>query len=108
MNSSAAAMAEMPATPDPEVVRKGRGKEGKSIRRASTKPKGNSRDRYFLSAGQPGEKVGIGRELNSEQEALIAAFQEKLTFFVVTEYRVETRYKGINTLLVKEEISRAQ
>ena len=108
MNSSAATMAEMPATPAPEVVRKGRGKEGKGTRRISVKPKGNSRERYFLSAGQPGEAVALGRELNSEQEALIAAFQEKLTFFVVTEYRVETRSKGINTLLIKEEISQAQ
>jgi hypothetical protein len=49
----------------------------------------------------------MGRELASEQEALVAAFQGKATFFVVTEYRVGTQFKGANALLVKEGVSRA-
>ena len=49
----------------------------------------------------------MGRELASEQEALVAAFQEKATFFIVTEYRVETQFKGANALLVKEGVLRA-
>jgi hypothetical protein len=64
-------------------------------------------ERYFLSNGTSGEKLTMGRELASEQEALVAAFQEKATFFVVTEYRVETQFEGANALLVKEGVSRA-
>lgn len=107
MSSSTAAVAEMLAAPEPDMVRKGRAREGKSARRTGAKPKASGLDRYFLAAGQPGENVTIGRELASEQEALVAAFQEKVTFFVVTEYRVETRFKGANALLVKEGVPRA-
>ncbi len=108
MNSSAA-IAEMPAAPPTEVARKGGLREGKSksLRRGSAKPKANSRERYFLGTGKSGDPVAIGRELESEQEALVAAFQEKATFFVVTEYRVETQFKGASALLVKEGVSRA-
>ena len=107
MNSSAA-IAEIPAAPAPEVTRKGGLREGKlkSPRRGSAKPKANSRERYFLGTGKAGDPVAIGRELASEQEALVAAFQEKATFFVVAEYRVETQFKGASALLVKEGVSR--
>ena len=105
--NNAGAIAELPTTPAGEAARKGRGREGKSAKRASAKPKANAVERYFLANGSSGEKVIMGRELTSEQEALVAAFQEKATFFVVTEYRVETQFKGANTLLVKEGISRA-
>jgi hypothetical protein len=105
--NSAAAIAELPAQPVSEGVRKGRGREGKGTKRASAKPKANGLERYFLATGSSGEKVAMGRELASEQEALVAAFQEKATFFVVTEYRVETQFKGANALLVKEGVSRA-
>ena len=105
--NNAAAIAEPPATPAAEDVRKGRGRERKSAKRASAKPKANAVERYFLANGSSGEEVIMGRELTSEQEALVAAFQEKATFFVVTEYRVETQFKGANTLLVKEGLSRA-
>ncbi len=104
MNSSAA-LAEMPATPASEPRRKGREREAKSNRRSSAKPKRNSAERYFLATGKPGDPVAMGRECQSEQEALVAAFQEKVTFFVVQEYRVETQFKGSNTLLVKEGVS---
>lgn len=106
MGSSTASVAEIPAAA-PDVVPKGRAREGKSARRTGARPKGNGIGRYFLAVGQPGEEVTIGRELASEQEALVAAFQEKVTFFVLTEYRVETRFKGANALLVKEGVSRA-
>ena len=105
--NNAAAIAEPPATPVTEGVRKARGREGKGTKRGSAKPKANALERYFLATGSSGEKVMMGRELTSEQEALVAAFQEKATFFVVTEYRVETQFKGANTLLVKEGVSRA-
>jgi hypothetical protein len=105
--NSAAAIAEVPAQPATEGVRKGRVREGKGTKRGSAKPKANALERYFLATGSSGEKVAMGRELASEQEALVAAFQEKATFFVVTEYRVETQFKGANALLVKEGVSRA-
>ena len=105
--NNAAAIAEPTTTPAAEGVRKGRRIEGKSAKRASAKPKANALERYFLANGSSGEKVIMGRELTSEQEALVAAFQEKATFFVVTEYRVETQFKGANTLLVKGGVSRA-
>lgn len=107
MNDSSTAVTEMPAKPVTEVVRKGRSKEGKTARRTTPKAKANSRERYFLATGQPGDKVTIGRELASEQEALVTAFQEKVTFFVVTEYRVDTQFKGASALLIKEGVSRA-
>jgi hypothetical protein len=106
MNNSAT-LAEMPAAPATEVLLKGRAREGKSTRRSSVKPKANSRDRYFLGTGKAGDQVAIGRELKSEQEALVAAFQEKVTFFVVSEYRVDTQFKGASAMLVKEGVSRA-
>ncbi|MBV9085835.1 MAG: hypothetical protein JOZ62_24435 [Acidobacteriaceae bacterium] len=105
--NSAAAIAELPAQPVAEGARKARGREGKGTKRGSAKPKANALDRYFLANGSSGEEVAMGRELGSEQEALVAAFQEKATFFVVTEYRVETQFKGANALLVKEGVSRA-
>ena len=104
--NNASAIPEPPAGPAPEGVRKGRAREGKGTKRASAKPKANALERYFLANGSSGEKVTMGRELASEQEALVAAFQEKATFFVVTEYRVETQFKGANALLVKEGVSR--
>jgi hypothetical protein len=104
--NSAAAIAEPPAQPATEGVRKARGREGKGTKRGSAKPKANALERYFLANGSSGERVTMGRELASEQEALVAAFQEKATFFVVTEYRVETQFKGANALLIKEGISR--
>ena len=104
--NSAATITESPAAPAAQGVRKGRAKEGKSIKRASAKPKTNALERYFLANGSHGEAVSMGREFASEQEALVAAFQEKATFFVVTEYRVDTQFKGANALLVKEGISR--
>jgi hypothetical protein len=107
MMNSSAALAEMPAAPATEVLRKGRTREGKSSRRSSAKPKASSRERYFLGTGKPGDQVAVGRELKSEKEALVAAFQEKVTFFVVTEYRVDTQFKGASAILVKEGVSRA-
>ena len=105
--NSAATIAELPAAPAAEGVRKGRAREAKGTKRANARPKTNGLERYFLANGSSGEKVTVGRELASEQEALVAAFQEKATFFVVTEYRVETQFKGANALLVKEGVSRA-
>jgi hypothetical protein len=105
--NSPATIAELPGQPGAEGVRKGRGREGKGTKRASAKPKTNGLERYFLSEGSSGETLTVGRELASEQEALVAAFQEKATFFVVTEYRVETQFKGTSALLVKEGVSRA-
>lgn len=104
MNSSAA-LAEMPVAPATEPRRKVGAREAKVARRSGAKPKANSRERYFLATGKPGDPVAIGRELDSEPEALVAAFQEKVTFFVVTEYRVETQFKGASALLVKEGIA---
>jgi len=106
MNNTSA-IGELPAALATEGVRKGRAREVKSTKRAGTKPKTNALERYFLANDSPGETVAMGRELGSEQEALVAAFQEKATFFVVTEYRVETQFKGANALLVKEGVSRA-
>lgn len=105
--NSAAGIADLPTAPAPEGVRKGRAREGKGTKRGSAKPKANALERYFLANGSSGEKVAMGRELASEQEALVAAFQEKATFFVVAEYRVETQFKGPNALLIKEGVSRA-
>ena len=105
--NSAAAIAEVPAQPAAEGVRKGRGREGKGTKRTSARSKTSALERYFLANGSSGETLTMGRELASEQEALVAAFQEKATFFVVTEYRVETQFKGANALLVKEGVSRA-
>ena len=104
--SNAAAIAE-PATPAAEGVRKGRAREGKGTKRANARPKTNPLERYFLASGSSGDKVTMGRELASEHEALVAAFQEKATFFVVIEYRVQTQFKGPDALLVKEGVSRA-
>jgi hypothetical protein len=106
MNSSTA-VAELPVAPATEVLRKGRAREAKTSRRSSVKPKANGRERYFLGTGKAGDQFAIGRELKSEQEALVAAFQEKVTFFVVNEYRVETQFKGATAMLVKEGVSRA-
>jgi hypothetical protein len=105
--NSAAAIAEVPAQSAAESVRKGRGREGKGTKRTSARPKTSAFERYFLATGSSGETVTMGRELASEQEALVAAFQGKATFFVVTEYRVETQFKGANALLVKEGVLRA-
>jgi len=104
--NSPATISELPVQPVAEGVRKGRGREGRGTKRASARSKANALERYFLANGSSGEKVTMGRELASEQEALVAAFQEKATFFVVTEYRVETQFKGANALLVKEGVSR--
>lgn len=104
--NSPAAIADMPTLSAAEGARKGRARGGKSTKRASARAKANGLERYFLSNATSGEKVSMGRELGSEQEALVAAFQEKATFFVVTEYRVETQFKGANALLVKEAVSR--
>jgi hypothetical protein len=104
--TNAVAIAEPPAT-GAEGVRRGRAREGKGTKRGNAKPKASGLERYFLATGSSGDKVMMGRELTSEQEALVAAFQEKATFLVVTEYRVETQFKGANTLLVKEGVSRA-
>jgi hypothetical protein len=106
MNSTAA-IAEGPAQPAAEGVRKGRDREGKGTKRTSARRNTSALERYFLANGSSEEKVTMGREFASEQEALVAAFQEKATFFVVTEYRVETQFKGANALLVKEGVSRA-
>ena len=105
--NSPAGVAEAPTSSSSEaIVRKRQGREGKGTKRASAKPKANGLERYFLSNGSSEEKVAMGRELAIEQEAVVAAFQEKATLFVVTEYRVETQFKGANALLVKEGISR--
>jgi hypothetical protein len=88
--SNPAAIAE-PAPPA-EGVRKARSTDGKGAKRASGKPKANAVERYFLASGSSGDKLTMGRELASEHEALVAAFQEKATFFVVIEYRVQTQF----------------
>ena len=103
--NSGTALAEMPVAPATEPRRKGREREGKSARRGSATPKANRLERYFLATGKQGDPIAIGRELESEPEALVAAFQEKVTFFVVTEYRVGTQFKGASALLVKEGIA---
>ncbi len=107
MNNSAAALAEMPVAPPTEVLRKRRARDSKNTRRSNVKPKPNGRERYFLGTGKAGDQFATSRELKSEQEALVAAFQEKVTFFVVNEYRVETQFKGASAMLVKEGVSRA-
>ena len=107
MMNSTAATVEATTMPSPAGdAHKGRAREGKSTKRASPKSKTNGRERYFLASGESGDQLVVGRELASEQEALVAAFQEKATFFVVTEYRVDTQFKGANALLVKETVSR--
>ena len=102
--NSAVAITEPPAQPATEGVRKARAREGKGTKRANARPKTNSLERYFLANGSSGEKLTMGRELASEHEALVTAFQEKTTFFVVTEFRVDTQFKGANALLVKEGV----
>jgi hypothetical protein len=103
--NGAAALTETPAVPALEAARPARSKEPKNSKKNSVKAKVSGRERYFLAAGESGEEIVTGRELKSEQEAMVAAFQERKTFFAVTEYRVIPQFKGPAAMLVKEGVS---
>ncbi len=109
--NSASAIAEVPAAANPVEAahRTPRAKEAKTARRtAVARAKSNARERYFLADGKSDAAISVGRELGSEHEAVVAAFQERKSFFVVTEFRVEAQFKGRNTELVKEGVTRTE
>lgn len=109
--NSASAVAEVPAAANPVDAghRTPRAKEAKTARRtAAARAKSSARERYFLVEEKGDAAISVGRELGSEHEAVVAAFQEQKSFFVVTEFRVEAQLKGKSTELVKEGVTRTE
>src|SRR4051794_31989345 len=109
-------LAETPASPATEMMRRSRNREEKRSRRsaegtkrqAGSRTKAGSRERYFLAngSGEDGQ-IALGRELPSEQQVLVAAFQEQTTFYVLNEFRVEAEFKGKGAELVKKSVIKA-
>jgi hypothetical protein len=106
--NSVAAVAEVPKE-EREKPRSVRNESSKSARSAnvSRAGKGTTKQRYFL-AGDGGDGTpSLGRELESESEAIIAAFREQKRFLVLTEWQVGTKISGSIPQLVKEGVARA-
>ncbi|MBV9179835.1 MAG: hypothetical protein JO356_00870 [Acidobacteria bacterium] len=105
---SSAAVEEIPVSKPSKPIRRGRvSKEPGSRRSAGARTKAGPRDRYFLADGKSGEAhVSLGRELASDKEAIVAAFQEQTTFYVLNEFRVEAEFTGRGAELVKKEIAK--
>ena len=65
---------------------------------------GAARERYFLAGSNGDNTPALGRELESESEAIIAAFREQTRFLVLTEWQVAARMSGSMPQLVKEGV----
>ncbi len=63
-----------------------------------------ARERYFLAGPSADGTPALGRELESESEAIIAAFREQSRFLVLTEWQVAAKMSGFAPQLVKEGV----
>ncbi len=107
--NSAAAVAELPKE-EREKPRPVRNESGKNTRSASVSRagKGATRERYFLAGTGANGTPSLGREVDSESDAMIAAFREQTRFFVLTEWQVGTKISGSIPQLVKEGVTRPE
>jgi len=115
--NTATALVDMPAAPVEAKPAKGSERKAtvgtksdgsKGSRRPAQKSKAASRARYFLAAKAENGSIGVGKELPSESEAVVEAFREQTSFFVVTEWRVAVQLTGAAPQLVKEGVARAE
>lgn len=115
--NTATALAEMPAAsaeakpskaPDNKPVPGTKSDGSKGSRRPAQKSKAAARARYFLAAQPENGSIGVGKELPSESEAVVEAFREQTSFFVVTEWRVAVQLTGAAPQLVKEGVARTE
>lgn len=115
--SHATALSAMPAAPAETKPTKGsearpaagtKSEGSKAARRPVQKSKAAGRERYFLAAQAENGSLGVGRELASEGEAVVDAFREQTSFFVVTEWRVAVHLTGTAPQLVKEGVARTE
>jgi hypothetical protein len=84
-------------------------KESKNSRRKPKAPEQKfSGERFFLSvSAQAGAEPALGREIDTEAQAILEAFREGKTFFVVLECKVVPDTSGKTPQLSKELVSRA-
>jgi hypothetical protein len=83
-------------------------KESKNSRRKPKAPeqKSSAGERFFLSeSAQPGAEPALGREIDSEVQAILEAFREGKTFFIVLECKVVPDVSGKTPQLSKELVS---
>lgn len=115
--SHATALAAIPAAAPETKPAKGsevkpvastKSESSKVARRPAQKSKAAGRERYFLAAQAENGSLGVGRELASESEAVVEAFREQISFFVVTEWRVAVHLTGTAPQLVKEGVARTE
>jgi hypothetical protein len=67
----------------------------------------SSGERFFLSmSAQPGAEPALGREIDTEAQAILEAFREGKTFFIVLECKVVPDTSGEAPQLSKELVSR--
>jgi hypothetical protein len=84
-------------------------KESKNSRRKPKLPeqKPSAGERFFLSvSAQAGTEPTLGREIDTEAQAILEAFREGKTFFIVLECRVVPDTSGKTPQLGKELVSR--
>jgi hypothetical protein len=64
-----------------------------------------ARERYFLAAEAGESSIAVGKELPAESDAIVEAFRQQTSFFVVTEYRVGVQLTGATPQLIKEGVA---
>lgn len=91
---SEATQREVPATPAAKKGRRARGSEETS--------------RFFLAKeGSSPQKPELGEEAQTESDALIKAFQQKMgVIYVLTAFRAEAEIQGGNPVLVKRPLTK--
>lgn len=70
---------------------------------------GDPRLRYFLAGDERnGAAPSLGREVTSENEALIESIKTGMRFYVVSEYRAVADMTGKTPLIRKEAVKKAE
>lgn len=76
------------------------------VRRHSPGPKVENGARYFLVKSSGADKMELGEEAVTENDAMVTAFRTGSTFAVVTEWKTTVDLTGGKPIIKKEVIGR--
>lgn len=77
-------------------------------RPAQAEPEGEVVARYFLSGKEMnGGSPSLGREMATENDALVESLKTGVDFYAITEYRAVTDLSGKAPLIKKEAVKKA-
>ncbi|HEX5481673.1 MAG TPA: hypothetical protein VFZ08_03505 [Terriglobia bacterium] len=77
-------------------------------RPAQAEPEGEVAVRYFLAGKEMnGGSPSLGRELSSENDALVESLKTGVNFYAVSEYRAAPDMSGKAPLIRKEAVKKA-